>query len=417
MSTRLPSARTSAMVLLLAPMALLVINMGQTVLFATLPMLGRVWGFHELQITSLVSLSALTFFLVSPAWGRASDRIGRKNAILIGLVGYTVGTVMFNVISHIGMLGILSGWLLYALLLLYRIFHTGFMAATHPASSAYVADVTSARERTRSMAVVAASIGIGVMTGPALVYFARFGLLLPLYITAVLTVVVVAVLWRYLPDYRVLEDNAPRVRLSYFDRRYSWLLLLGMMMYAMLATVQQTLGFYFQDRLQLDILTAIEYYAIANMLCSLAMVFMQLVVVRRINLPPMMFLKIGLPIVAVGYAILALGVTFFVMCVGMVVFGLGMGLAGPGYTGATSLCVTRAEQGALAGLAGSIPGLGFVVGPLLGGWVYGFNPTSPYWLASGLLLLTALVTWRSPALNVIGTFTERRVGNVPQKRS
>lgn len=404
MSTARPGVRVSRAVLLLAPLAVLVINMGQTVLFATMPMLGRAWGFHELQITSLVSLSALTFFLVSPAWGRASDSIGRKNAILIGLVGYASGTLLFNFISHIGLSGAIGGGLLYSILLSYRILHTTFMAAAHPASSAYVADVSSTRERTRAMAMVAAAIGIGVMTGPALVYFARFALLLPLYLTSVLTLLVVVMLWFYMPDYRVLspDQRAVRVRLSYFDERYSLLLLIGFAMYAMLATVQQTLGFYFQDRLQLTMLKAIEYYAIANMLCSGAMVFMQLAVVRRVYLSPVVFLKMGLPVVALGYAMLAMSDTFAYMCVAMVVFGLGMGLAGPGYTGGASLCVSRAEQGALAGIAGSIPGLGFVLGPLLGGALYGFSNSSPYWLAAIILCAASLVAWHSPRLSLVG---------------
>ena len=395
MSDALPSMRVSKMVLWMAPLALLAIHMGQTVLFATLPMLGREWGFHEVQITSIVSLSALTYFLVTPAWGRASDRLGRKNAILIGLVGYATGTFIFNIIAYLGLLGVIGGWLLYMILVPYRILHTGFMAAAHPASSAYVADVSSVAERTRSMAMVAASIGIGVMTGPALVYFARWGLFLPLYMTSIIVLFVALVLWRYLPDYRVFSKSPPQTKLRYLDVRYRGLLFIGLMMYAMLATVQQTLSFYFQDKLQLSVLTAIEYYAIANMLCSMAMVFTQLVIVRRINLSPRFLLKAGMPIVALGYAILAFADAFSVMCVGMVVFGFGMGFAGPGYTSGASLRVSRAEQGALAGLAGSIPGLGFVVGPLLGGWVYGFAPAFPYWLASIVLLLTTLVVWLS----------------------
>lgn len=388
-----PSKKVATTVLWLAPFAVLCINMGQTVLFATMPMLGRAWGFNEVQITSLVSLSALTYFLVSPAWGRASDRIGRKNAILIGLIGYAVGTLLFNFIGYAGLVGALGGWALYLVLLPYRIFHTGFMAAAHPASSAYVADVTTINERTRGMSMIAAAIATGVMLGPALVYFARFGLLMPLYISTVITFGAAFVLWRYMPDYRLNRNKLTSIRLHYFDSRFSRLLTVGLMMYVMLAMVQQTLGFYLQDRLDLDFITGIRYYALLNMYSSLAMVAMQFLVVRRVSLSPMTFLKIGLPVAGLAYVLLGLSHSFSMMALAMVVLGIGMGLSGPGYTAGVSLCVSREEQGALAGLAGSIPGLGFVIGPLLGAMLYGLDIAWPALFAALAMLILSFWVW------------------------
>ena len=67
----------------------------QTVLFAILAPLGREVGLVEVQIGAIISSSSLTLFLVSPLWGRASDLWGRRKILLIGLFGYSVGTVMF----------------------------------------------------------------------------------------------------------------------------------------------------------------------------------------------------------------------------------------------------------------------------------------------------------------------------------
>jgi MFS family permease len=73
----------------------LCVAMGQSLVFAILGPLGREVGLQEMQITSIVAISALLFGVVSPKWGRYSDRVGRKPVILIGLMGYTVGTVIF----------------------------------------------------------------------------------------------------------------------------------------------------------------------------------------------------------------------------------------------------------------------------------------------------------------------------------
>ncbi len=87
-------------------------GMGQSLVFAILAPLGREVHLGELQITSIIALSALIFGLAAPHWGRLSDRIGRQPIMITGLVGYTVGTVLFTSVFYAGMTGLLSGTLL-----------------------------------------------------------------------------------------------------------------------------------------------------------------------------------------------------------------------------------------------------------------------------------------------------------------
>ena len=386
-------------ILLIVPLATLSVHMGQTAMFSVMPVLGRSLGFHELQITSLVSLSALTFFLMSPRWGRYSDRVGRKPVLMTGLLGYGLGTLAFIGLVELGLRGALTGWLLYTVLMLYRIAHTSVMAATHPASAAYVVDVTPPSERTRSMGYLGAAVSLGAMIGPAVVWFAKYGLLVPLYVVAAAMVPVVIALWLLLPASRP-PDPGPqageRRRLSYFDPRYRHLLLIGLVMYTMLSTVQQTLGFYFQDRLGLDSTEAVQRFAAGTMISAAAMMLSQLVLVRVLNWPPGTLVRAGLPIVAAGYALLAVATQLPHFMLGMGLFGLGMGLATPGYTAAATLRVEPYEQGELAGISGSVAGLGFVIGPMFGGSVYVLHPSLPYLSASILILPLIALVWSRP---------------------
>ena len=90
--------------LLLASAAM---GFAQTVLFAILAPLGREVGLVEVQIGAIISSSSLTLFLVSPFWGRASDSWGRRKVLLIGLFGYSFGTVMFASVFQAALLGFL----------------------------------------------------------------------------------------------------------------------------------------------------------------------------------------------------------------------------------------------------------------------------------------------------------------------
>ena len=116
--------------------SLVSVGMGFTVLFPVLAPLGREMGLSEIQITGIIAASSLTVFLSSPIWGRTSDRWGRKRVMLIGLFGFTFGTVLFNSVLYAGLTGVLTGTLLFGALVVSRMLHAGVMAATMPAAAA-----------------------------------------------------------------------------------------------------------------------------------------------------------------------------------------------------------------------------------------------------------------------------------------
>ena len=82
---------------------------GQAFVFAILPPLGRSVGLDEVRITAIISTSALIFTLVAPFWGRFSDQIGRKPVILIGLMGYCIGSLAFAVLFSLAGDGAITG--------------------------------------------------------------------------------------------------------------------------------------------------------------------------------------------------------------------------------------------------------------------------------------------------------------------
>ena len=91
-----------------------------SVLFTVLGPLGRKVGLSELQISSVLAASSLTMFLASPVWGRVSDRLGRKRVMIIGLLGYMVGNLIFTSIFKFAMVGLLVPITAYLALMLAR---------------------------------------------------------------------------------------------------------------------------------------------------------------------------------------------------------------------------------------------------------------------------------------------------------
>lgn len=389
--------------------AIMAMGMGQTVVFAVIPMLGRELGLDlivleiprlgisfqlkELAITSLTSLSSLVYFLTAPYWGRRSDVVGRKQIIIIGLVGYAIGTVAFNSVAHLGLLGVVSGFVLYTMMMAARVLVVMVMSATQPAASAYTIDVTPLEKRIKGMSRLGAASQIGTMVGPALAYFSIISFLAPLYIQAGLTLLAAILVFLYLDDDKKTSSSGHTVsKLSYLDPRFRVYLGVGLVMFTMMGMVQQTLGFYFQDKLNLDGVAAAQQFSIAMVISSTMMLAAQFLVVQNWPGHPIRLLQMGLPVTAIGYVCLAMAGSLPWLLLGMGFFGLGMGMAMPGYSVTATYTVGAKEQGSLAGLSASAPAMGFVIGPVVGGLVYGYMPTLTYWCAAIVLVPLFLFT-------------------------
>lgn len=367
--------------------SLVIVGMGFTVLFPVLAPLGREMGLSELQITAIIACSSLTVFLASPIWGRASDRWGRKRIMLVGLFGFAAGTVLFNSVLYAGLQGLLIGLPLFLALVVTRMMHAAIMSATMPAASAYMADITNAKNRTKGMGAAGAANNIGSIMGPAVSGLAIISLLTPLWTMAALALLNGLFVLRFLPEPPKQPQAVKPERLRYTDRRILPFIIVGVLMFTGVALVQQTMGFRFQDTLNLSAGETAQVFGIAMMLSAICSLIAQAFIVQRLNIEPFNLLRLAIPLLIIAFVILTVVETRWLLTIGMMVLGLGMGLAGPGFMAGASLAVSPEEQGAVAGVAGSCGPLGFTIGPLMGGLLYQTDPALPYAFAAGMYVL------------------------------
>ena len=94
-------------------------------------------------------------------------------------------------------------------------------------------------------------------------------------------------------------------------------------------------------------------------------------------------LIVALITLTIDYVIMAMAQTYWVLLVGRVVAGM----AGATYITATAYISDIAkpeERGAAFGMIGAAFGIGFVLGPALGGLASGWHITAPFWIAAAL---------------------------------
>lgn len=382
--------------------AVVTMAMGQTLVFALLPLIGREVGLAELQIGIIITASSAVYALATRVWGRRSDRWGRRRVILIGLAGYTVGTLVFTSLFWLGFEMILRGLLLWVALIVARCLQSSVMAGTMPASSAYISDITDASGRTAAIARIGAANSTGTILGPALGgLLAGISLLAPLYFAAGMTLLSWVLVLVFLPE-SPRSDSAgnPGVsrRLDYRDGRYRHFLLIAVVMLTAFSVVQQTLGFYFQDALGLPSQQAARQVGFALMSAATVSLLAQGVLVQRFRWPSWRLIHCGLVALLLGSLALAVGASAAWLFAGVGLCGLGIGLSYPGCVAAATLTVSAEEQGSLAGLTTSLPAIGSIIGPVLGTGLYEFSAHWPY--ACNVLILLPMIfyAWRQSRL-------------------
>lgn len=373
-------------------LGLMATGIGQSLVFALLAPLGREVHLSEVATTSIIAVSALTFGLAAPYWGRFSDRVGRKPVIITGLIGYTIGTLLFASVFQAALSGLLTGTVFYIILMLTRSAQAAVMSATNPASSAYAADHSSRDQRTRTMARLGTANSLGTILGPAVSgALAVFGLLAPLYFAAGLTALAALFVWRNLPVTPASQRRTrqPIARLRYTDRRLTPFLLTAVGVFIGFSGIQQTLGFHLQDKMGLTGIETAQLTGAALMVSATFTLATQITFMQRVNLKPAQFIRLGLLFLLTGAGVITVFETFTVLAVGMAFMGTGMAMTMPAISAGASLAVTPEEQGGAAGLVSSCPPLGFAVGPVAAGALYQVSPAlSP--LFSGCVFFAVL---------------------------
>jgi MFS family permease len=210
-------------------------GIGQTLMFAILPPLARDLGLSEFQVGSIFAVSATIWVFSSAYWGAKSDRMGRRPVILIGLAAFGISTLSFASVMSFGLWGLLTPLATYALLILSRCIFGIFGSGAFPASQAYIADRTTAEERTEGMATLNAAFGLGAAVGPGIgAALTVFGVVAPIFFVGIVGLASAVAIWLLLPERSAPHQRQELKPLSWRDPR--------VLPFVIFAVVQGTAG-------------------------------------------------------------------------------------------------------------------------------------------------------------------------------
>ncbi len=371
-------------------------------------------GGNEATAGPLVGLLGATYaamqFLFAPLLGSLSDRYGRRPVILISLLGSGLDYLALAIAPNLA-------WLFIARAI------NGLSGANITAAAGYIADVTPPEKRAAGFGMIGAAFGLGFVIGPAMGgILGEYGIRIPFIVAGVLTLIN----WLY-GCFVLPESLPPEKRRKTFNwkranpagsllglRRYpivfglAWaIFLLNLAQYGLHATwVLYTK--YRYDWSSRDV-------GLSLMVVGLCAAAVQGGLARRVI--PMLgerrAMLIGFAIAVLAYIGYGAATAGWVLYAVIVIGSLGA-IGQPAGQGLISRTVGADEQGEIQGGITSLVSVAGVVGPILGGTVFGYFigehrplaeplPGAPFFVsamlaAAGLAVAAVTFARTSPAL-------------------
>ncbi len=364
---------------------LLVVMLGYGMVMPVMPFLITQLGAGGTEMGWMTSSYALMQLIFAPLWGIASDRVGRKPILMLGILGYAVALLLFGLAKTFPMLffaRVLSGIL---------------SSATMPTAMAYIGDNAPEKERSGGMGKLGAAMGAGVVLGPLVGgWLSADSFSFPFFLGSGLAALALVLVALILPEAQ--EKIAQRKERKGFNLAAARAVLIGpagvllLLIFIMavgLANFQSIIGLYLVQRLAFDTAqVGWLWMAIGGI-----MILAQGLLTERLTkwVGERVVISGGLLVGAAGMLGILVAVNFSSMMTAVSILCLGLALMGPAMNAHISVFAGE-HQGAVMGMNSASASLGRVIGPLWAGWLFDINTGYPFLSGAGILLLGFLVS-------------------------
>lgn len=376
--------------------------LGFGIVIPLLPVYSKAYGASELSLGMLFASFSAIQFVFAPFWGRVSDRFGRRPVLIGGLLGTSLSYVLFGLADSMGML--------FASRLL-----AGFFGANVATAQAYIADVTSPRERTKGMGLVGAAFGLGFTIGPLVGgELAGVSMHAPGFFAAGLSLAAAIFGLARLREPERHRAEASRlfglqtVRFVTTHGRVGGVLLLhflailafgmfeamfirfGLARFPSVFRVPESIGSASVEQVLAAAPIAGRYMFAIGLVAAI----IQGGLIRRLvpRFGEVRLIVAGPFLLGLSFLLIGLAPSWWVVILACVLMPMGFGVNNPSLNGLISRASPGDRQGAVLGLNQSLASLARVLGPLTAGAAFGaWGAGAPFLLGAGILLLATLL--------------------------
>src|SRR6185369_2058597 len=357
--------------LLLIFLTVFIDMVGFGIVIPVLPLYAEHFHATPVEIGWLTGIYSGMQILFVPILGKLSDRFGRRPILIVSLLGTAIGFLIM-------------GWATSLALLFVARIIDGASGGNISTAQAYIADISTPENRSRSMGIIGAAFGLGFTFGPMIGgILSRISYGAPFYFAAALAAVNVVLLYFILPESLSAEYRSKpheRTRLvEIFQHGH------GRLFGTIVATYFFTItGFAIMTTL-FALFTEKHFGFDAHQtgyvfgFIGIISVILQGGLIGRLikTFGETALARFGLLLLAIGLAVLSLVPTIPMLLLICAVIAIANGLSTPTLTGLASQTVDRGWQGRALGVMQSAGSLARLIGPLLAGWLLTFDLGRP----------------------------------------
>ena len=340
---------------------------GFGIIIPVLPLYAQHYHATPLQIGWLTGIYSGMQIIFTPLLGRLSDRVGRRPVLIVSLAGTALGFLVM-------------GWATSLALLFVARILDGATGGNISTAQAYIADISTPENRSRSMGIIGAAFGLGFTFGPMIGgVMSHISYSAPFYFAAGLAAVNVVLLYFTLPESLSAEHRArPHARTRLADvfqhgnpRLFGTIVATYFFAITGFAIMTTLFALYTEKHFGFDARKTGYLFGFIGIIS----VILQGGLIGRLvkTFGETALARTGLFLLAVTLALLPFIPTVPTLLVVCALTAIANGLVNPTLNGLASQMIDRSWQGRALGLMQSAGSVGRLIGPLLGGWLLMFD--------------------------------------------
>ncbi len=363
--------------------------LGFGLIIPILPIYASELGAPSWVIGWVAASYSLMQFAFGPVWGNLSDRWGRKPILM--------GSMALMACSYV-----LFAYSFTLMILFVSRICAGIAAANISAAQAYISDSTPPSERARHFGIIGAAFGLGFIGGPPVGGFlkAEFGVMAVGWAAAGLSIFNLLMTYFLLPESldkkfrtkRKMENPLNRLWTSIHRPGIGRLMAFTLIFISAFSMMHVTASLFWAEEFGLSEKRIGLLFMYIGLMAALIQGFM----IGHFNrwFGEKQLLIYGSALMLLGLLALPFPPSdwFYpweLFC--LAVISVGNAFLTPTISSLLSRMASEDEQGAVMGAYQSYASLGRVIGPVVGGWLYGFSYQWPY-VASAVLMAVCIWT-------------------------
>ena len=366
-------------------MTLFIDATGFGMIIPLLPFYAETFQAGSAALGILIASFPLMQFIFSPILGRISDNVGRKPVLVISILTSAASFALFAVANS------------FFILLLSRI--VAGLATETAVAQAYIADITSKKERASGIGKVGAAHGAGFIIGPAIGgTLSVYGFSAPGLAAVFLTVLNLLFVLFFLPESLPQKDSILQMVTNSNDGFLRKLL--DAFSKPLIGTVLVIFFIVFLSWSAIPVimpLLGVIFFGFGSVEMSYFFIYMGTIqIVWQGVLIGRLTEKIGEEkLIAFGPLLLMLGIFLMPLIPNIVIFvfsltmiSLGAGMMRTVVPSFISKISPANEQGGILGVTNGVASIARVPGPLIGGYLFEFaGLAAPFFASAGMLIV------------------------------